>query len=65
MDDDKVLCLTAVDALKSIGIQADWTLSGEQALEMVEKHHQMRDNYQIILLDWKLPGMDGLFQIQD
>lgn len=60
VDDDEVLCLTAVDALKSIGIQADWTLSGEQALKMVEKHHQMRDNYQIILLDWKLPGMDGL-----
>lgn len=23
-------------------------------------HHKMRDDYQIILLDWKLPGMDGL-----
>lgn len=60
VDDDETLCLTAVDALKSIGIQADWTLSGEAALEMVRKHHQTRNDYQIILLDWKLPGMDGL-----
>lgn len=60
VDDDEILCRTAVDALKSIGIQADWTLSGEKAIEMVTKHHQMRDDYQIILLDWKLPGMDGL-----
>lgn len=60
VDDDETLCRTAVEALKSIGIQSDWTLSGEKAVEMVTKHHQARDDYQIILLDWKLPGMDGL-----
>ncbi|MCI8306619.1 MAG: response regulator [Lachnospiraceae bacterium] len=61
VDDDEILCRTAVDALQDIGIQADWTLSGEKALEMVKKHHLMRDDYQIVLLDWKLPGMDGLY----
>ena len=60
VDDDETLCRTAVESLDSIGIQADWTLSGEKAIEMVKKHHQMRDDYQIVLLDWKLPGMDGL-----
>ena len=60
VDDDETLCRTAVDALDSIGIQADWTMSGEKALDMIRKHHQMRDDYQIILLDWKLPDMDGL-----
>lgn len=60
VDDDEILCRTAVDSLKSIGIQADWTQSGERAIEMVSKQHQLRDDYQIILMDWKLPGMDGL-----
>ena len=60
VDDDEILCHTAVEALDSIGIQADWTMSGEKAVEMVAKHHQARDGYQIVLLDWKLPGMDGL-----
>ena len=60
VDDDETLCRTAVDALDSIGIQADWTMSGESAITMVEKHHQARDDYQIVMLDWKLPGMDGL-----
>lgn len=60
VDDDEVLCRTAVDALDAIGIQADWTLSGGKAIKMVAKHHEMRDDYQIILLDWKLPDMDGL-----
>lgn len=60
VDDDEILCRTAVEALDSIGIQADWTLSGEKAIEMVTKHHEMRDEYQIVLLDWKLPDIDGL-----
>lgn len=60
VDDDEMLCNTAVDALKSIGIQADWTLSGEKAIEMVEKYHRAGSPYQIVLLDWKLPNMDGL-----
>lgn len=60
VDDDEVLCRTAVEALKSIGIQADWTLSGEKAIMMVRKCHQSHNDYQIILLDRKLPGMDGI-----
>lgn len=60
VDDDEVLCRTAVDMLESIGVQSDWTLSGEKAIEMVKKHHERRDDYQIVLLDWKLPDMDGL-----
>lgn len=60
VDDDETLCRTAVEALDSIGIQAEWTLSGETALDMISRHHRMRDDYQIVLLDWKLPGMDGI-----
>ncbi len=60
VDDDETLCRAAVLSLKEIGVNADWTLSGEAALEMVKKRHGRGDDYQIILLDWKLPGMDGI-----
>lgn len=60
VDDDEIFCNSAVELLKSIGITADATLSGEDAIKLVEKHHHTGDDYQIILLDWKLPGMDGL-----
>lgn len=60
VDDDEVLCKTAASALESIGINAEWTLSGEEAIEMVIQRHKKRNDYQIILLDWKLPGMTGL-----
>lgn len=60
VDDDELLCKTAMDTLKAIGIKAEWTLSGEKAIELVNQHHRTRDDYQIILLDWKLPGMNGI-----
>lgn len=60
VDDDEILCQTTVEALKAIGINAGWTLSGEKALALVRERHQKRDDYQIILLDWKLPGMNGI-----
>ena len=60
VDDDEFLCQTAVNTLSSIGIKADWTLSGEKAIDLIVARHQTNDDYQIILLDWKLPGMNGL-----
>ena len=30
VDDDELLCRTAMNALKSIGIKAEWTLSGKR-----------------------------------
>lgn len=60
VDDDEQLCRSTVDALKSIGVRAESTLDGESAVQMVKKRHEENNDYQIILLDWKLPGMDGL-----
>ncbi len=60
VDNNKDLCLSAVSVLKEIGIDAEWALSGPDAIEKVKKRHQERNNYEIILLDWKMPGMDGL-----
>ncbi|MDE7221231.1 MAG: response regulator [Oscillospiraceae bacterium] len=60
VDDDRQLCETTVASLKAIGVQADWTLDAESAIKMVAEHRERRDDYQIVLLDWKLPGMDGI-----
>lgn len=60
VDDDQQLCESTVASLNSIGISAEWALDGETAIEMVNRHHLIHDDYHIILLDWKLPGMDGI-----
>lgn len=46
--------------LKAFGIHAQWALSGEKAIELTVRHHERGDDYQIVLLDWKLPGMNGV-----
>lgn len=60
VDNDKDLCHSAIASLKEIGIEAEWALNGKTAIQMVEKHHIENDDYQIVLLDWKMPDMNGL-----
>ena len=60
VDDDQQLCESTVASLNSIGIEAEWTLDGETAIQMVKQHHKIHEDYHVILLDWKLPGMDGI-----
>lgn len=60
VDDDETSCNTALAVLESIGIKADWTQSGAKAIEMVTKQHEIHADYEIVLLDWKLPDMDGV-----
>lgn len=60
VDNNEDLCHSAAAALKEIGINAECALSGREAVEMVKKHHDAQDDYQLVLIDWKMPEMDGL-----
>lgn len=60
VDDDQMLCDTTVASLASIGVKAESTLDGETAIKMAVDANENGKNYDIILLDWKLPGIDGI-----
>ena len=60
VDDDEQLCTGAVKSLKEIGVNAEYTFDGESALKKIMERHNKNRDYQIILLDWKLPGIDGI-----
>ena len=60
VDDDRQLCESTAVSLKSIGVKADWVLNAEQAMEMIHHRVTAHDPYHIILLDWKLPDVDGI-----
>ncbi len=60
VDDNRQLCESVIQSLESIGISAEWTMDGESAVRMVHERHQKNEDYQFILLDWKLLGMDGI-----
>ncbi|MDD6812215.1 MAG: ATP-binding protein [Lachnospiraceae bacterium] len=55
VDDNRVNLVVAKGLIKSTKIQMDTVLSGAEALERVKKNQ-----YQIILLDHMMPGMDGM-----
>lgn len=65
VDDNEALCLSAVENLKELGVHADWTLSGSQAVDMIEERHNKKDDYQFVLVDWKMAGMDGIETIHE
>ena len=60
VDNNKDLCQSAVESLKEIGIDAQWAVDGETAVAMAKKCHEEQNGFEIVLLDWKMPGMDGL-----
>ena len=60
IDDDPVACEHAKLILGQVGVSCDIATSGAQGLEMVKLHHARRESYNLILVDWKMPEMDGI-----
>lgn len=60
IDDDPVACEHAKLVLEKIGVSCEAAYSGEEALEMVKLRHARRQPYNLILVDLKMPGMDGI-----
>ncbi|MCR5291409.1 MAG: response regulator [Eubacterium sp.] len=64
VDDDEIMLETAVDSLESLGATTDRTQSGTAALDMIEKKHLSGKDYDIVIVDWKMPEIDGLETIR-
>ena len=60
VDDDPVACQHAKLVLEKAGIVAELASSGPEAIEMVRLRHARREPYNLILVDWQMPEMDGL-----
>ena len=60
IDDDPIACEHARLILSQVGVTCQSVESGEEAVKLVEMAHLRRQDYDLILVDWKMPGMDGL-----
>ncbi len=60
VDDDPLACEHASMVLEKAGIASEIAASGPEAIEMVKLRHARREPYNLILVDWKMPEMDGV-----
>ncbi len=60
VDDDPMACEHAKLVLEKVGIVTEIALSGEEAIEKVNVRQARREPYNLILIDWKMPDMDGV-----
>ena len=64
VDDDEILLQTAVDTLESLGLNAESSRSGLEAIGMIKHRHDIGRDYSIVILDWKMPDLDGVETIR-
>jgi len=60
VDDEAEVCHNVTKTMEGLGVRMDSALSGEEALTKIDAARQTMDDYHIALLDWKMPGMDGV-----
>ena len=60
VDDDQDACEGICLILQEIGIRARWVLNGPEAVKQAWDAHVMKKDYGMLIVDMKMPGMDGL-----
>jgi CheY-like chemotaxis protein len=60
VDDEKAACESACEVLLSLDMQAEYALSGAEAVNRVTVAHHQQKDFAVVILDWKMPGMDGV-----
>ena len=60
IDDDHIACEHAQLVLGQVGINCEKALSGAEGVQMTKLRHARREPYNLILVDWRMPDMDGL-----
>lgn len=60
VDDDHITCINATELLKGLGMRSCWVSSGREAVRSVEAAHEQNDDFFAVILDWMMPGMDGM-----
>ena len=59
-DDDRDCCIHTSLLLHKLGILSQWVLTGIECVDDVLTAHKTGEDYDVCLIDWKMPGMDGM-----
>ena len=64
VDDNEASALVLADTLRDLGFVAEYVRSGKAALDRLTLTNQTGKPFDFVLMDWLMPGMDGLQTIQ-
>ena len=64
VDDDAVLLETAADTLESLGVTVEKAGDGLEALGMIRHRQESGRQFDVVIIDWKLPEMDGVATVR-
>ncbi|MBP1559927.1 MAG: response regulator [Oscillospiraceae bacterium] len=59
-DDDTDTCMSVSKMLKQIGLRADWTVSGKEAVVRAKEAFDEGDEFKAFIIDWLMPDMNGI-----
>ncbi len=60
VDDDEMACESTCEMLNELGMLGEYVLCGEEAVKYVVARHEADNDFFAVILDWKMPGMDGI-----
>ena len=60
VDDEEDVCKEVKELMNATGVEVDYAVSGRDAVEKITAMKNGETSYDIVLLDWKMPKMDGL-----
>lgn len=60
VDDEEYICLDIKSVLEEEGVVVEYATDGITAVEMVKKAHEAGKDYNVVLLDWKMPEQNGV-----
>ncbi len=60
VDDDFNICDSVTQMLMEIGMRAEWTLNGKEALLRTKQAIRRHDEYKVYIIDWLMPDMSGV-----
>ena len=59
-DDEMDVCQGIMEMMHGSGVDISCVTDGAAAVEAAVQAHRRGEGFQVILLDWKMPGMDGV-----
>ena len=59
-DDEEEVCRNIVKAMSNTGVACDYATDGKAAVQMMQEHRKAGHPYDLILLDWQMPNLNGL-----